>query len=163
MTIFSIKWVEHCEGPEHVVAVHHPAACLAVTLRGEVIVNCDWRLDDEAELAVDMALQHHLESAWQGGESVQVALLAQGTPFRRRVWEALCGIPCGVTLSYAALARDLATSPRAIGNACRDNPYAPIVPCHRVVSASGLGGYCGARGGPLFEIKRRLLAFERAV
>jgi len=41
-----------------------------------------------------------------------------------------------------------------------DNPYAPIIPCHRIVSASGLGGYCGATEGALLDIKIKLLRFE---
>jgi len=84
----------------------------------------------------------------------------QGTPYRRRVWAELCRIPFGETRSYAALAQKLGSSPRAVGNACRDNPYAPIIPCHRVVSASGLGGYCGATEGALLDIKIKLLKFE---
>ncbi|MGR8941804.1 MAG: methylated-DNA--[protein]-cysteine S-methyltransferase [Gammaproteobacteria bacterium] len=89
-----------------------------------------------------------------------VKLLMQGTPFRRRVWAELCRIPFGETRSYADLARTLGSSARAVGNACRDNPYAPIIPCHRVVSASGLGGYCGQTQGALVDIKIKLLAFE---
>jgi methylated-DNA-[protein]-cysteine S-methyltransferase len=85
----------------------------------------------------------------------------QGTPFQRGVWQALCDIPPGAPLTYGQLAKKLSTAPRAIGGACGANPIPIIVPCHRVVSASGLGGFMRTRYlGPL-NIKSWLLAHER--
>lgn len=69
---------------------------------------------------------------------------AAGTPFQQRVWQALRQIPCGQTLSYAALATRLGMprAVRAVAGACAANPLALLVPCHRVVrSDGGLGGY----------------------
>ena len=86
-----------------------------------------------------------------------------GTPFQHRVWERLRRIPPGGTLSYGALARELGTSARAVGGACRSNPVPLVVPCHRVVAAAGLGGYSGERGGDWLEKKRWLLRHEGAV
>jgi len=86
-----------------------------------------------------------------------------GTPFQLRVWERLRRIPPGGTLSYGALARELGTSARAVGGACRSNPISLAVPCHRVVAAAGLGGYSGERGGDWLEKKRWLLCHEGAV
>jgi len=83
-----------------------------------------------------------------------------GSTFQRRVWQALRNIPVGTTCSYGALAARLQTSPRAIGGACRCNPVPIVIPCHRVVSASGPGGYCGRTRGVLWDIKRSLLAHE---
>ncbi len=84
-----------------------------------------------------------------------------GTPFQLRVWQALCEIPPGDPLTYGQLAKKLATTPRAVGGACGANPIPVIVPCHRVVSAGGLGGFMGTRYlGPL-NIKSWLLAHER--
>lgn len=86
-------------------------------------------------------------------------LALRGTPFQRRVWAALCGIPYGETRSYGQLAEALGvpTAARAVGLANGRNPVGIIVPCHRVVGADGsLTGY----GGGL-DRKRRLLAFER--
>lgn len=88
-------------------------------------------------------------------------LQLDGTPFQRRVWQALCDIPPGPPLTYGQLANKLDTSPRAIGGACGANPIPIIVPCHRVVSASGIGGFMRTRYlGPL-NIKSWLLAHER--
>ncbi|MFE6170729.1 methylated-DNA--[protein]-cysteine S-methyltransferase [Streptomyces sp. NPDC056464] len=83
-----------------------------------------------------------------------------GTPFQRRVWEQLRKIPYGETRSYGQLADALGNSgaSRAVGLANGKNPIGIIVPCHRVVGASGsLTGY----GGGL-DRKQRLLDFESA-
>lgn len=91
-------------------------------------------------------------------QAFDVPLAPPGTPFQRRVWAALCGIPFGVLCSYGALATALGTAPRAIGGACARNPIAILIPCHRVIGADGrLGGYSGDRG---LETKRRLLTLE---
>lgn len=81
-----------------------------------------------------------------------------GGAFRQRVWRRLAAVPWGVTVSYGALAAELGTAPRAIAGACAKNPIPIIIPCHRVVAASGgLGGYSGGDG---IETKRALLALE---
>ena len=84
----------------------------------------------------------------------------RGTPFQRRVWAALCTIPAGQVLTYGALAQQLGTSARAVGGACAANPVPIIVPCHRVVAATGLGGYSSATGRGCLDIKRWLLHHE---
>lgn len=85
-----------------------------------------------------------------------------GTPFQRRVWDRLRAVPAGGVVSYGALARELRTSARAVGGACRTNPVPLVIPCHRVVAAQGLGGYSGERGGDWLAKKRWLLAHEGA-
>ncbi|MEC4750431.1 MGMT family protein [Methylomicrobium sp. Wu6] len=158
---FSITWVEGCTGPAQIVATQTPAGLLALTVCGDVIVNTDWLLDHDMAPPVSEFWQRVFDAYWSTPDhTIELNLLAQGSPYRRRVWGALCRIPCGTTASYSALSKNLASSPRAVGNACRDNPYAPIIPCHRVVSASGMGGYCGATEGPLLDIKIKLLRFE---
>ncbi|KAL7944599.1 6-O-methylguanine DNA methyltransferase [Trichoderma barbatum] len=70
---------------------------------------------------------------------------SQRTPFEKRVWTALCQIPRGRVTTYGLLSAYLGTSPRAVGNALRRNPFAPEVPCHRVVATGGaLGGFKGS-------------------
>ena len=86
-----------------------------------------------------------------------------GTPFQQRVWRSLRRIPTGATRSYGALAEDLRSSPRAVGGACRANPIAIVIPCHRVVGVGGLVGFNGASEGPALAIKRWLLAHEGAI
>ncbi|WP_246540453.1 methylated-DNA--[protein]-cysteine S-methyltransferase [sulfur-oxidizing endosymbiont of Gigantopelta aegis] len=90
----------------------------------------------------------------------------QGTVFQQRVWQALRKIPSGVVKTYGELAKELNTSARAIGNACRNNHFPFVIPCHRIVSASGVGGYAGdtlalQKGKINFmKIKQSLLAHE---
>ena len=85
------------------------------------------------------------------------------TPFERRVYAVTAAVPPGRVTTYAAVAAVLATAPRAVGQALKRNPFAPAVPCHRVVASGGaLGGFTG-EWGPASECvrrKRRLLADE---
>ena len=83
-----------------------------------------------------------------------------GTSFQKKVWKELKKIPYGETRSYkeGALAIGHPQSTRAVANACAKNPYAPSVPCHRVVRSDGnLGGY-SAKGG--IKKKAELLRME---
>ena len=92
--------------------------------------------------------------------SFDLALAARGTPFQLRVWQALRTIPFGATQSYGELAARLGVpgSARAVGSANARNPLSIIVPCHRVIAASGaLSGYAGGSYN-----KAWLLAFERS-
>ncbi|MDX2507460.1 MAG: methylated-DNA--[protein]-cysteine S-methyltransferase [Gammaproteobacteria bacterium] len=94
--------------------------------------------------------------------------LQLGTQFQQKVWQALLQIPSGQVKTYGELAKELNTSPRAVGNACRHNPFPLVVPCHRVVSASGVGGYAGdtltTQKGAInyLQIKQWLLIHEKA-
>ena len=89
-----------------------------------------------------------------------IPLALQGTLFQKSVWHELCKIPLGETRTYGEVANKLNSSARAVGNACRSNPIQIIVPCHRVVSAKGLGGYAGETQGRQLDIKRWLLNHE---
>ncbi|NWG86153.1 MAG: methylated-DNA--[protein]-cysteine S-methyltransferase [Hydrogenophilaceae bacterium] len=90
-------------------------------------------------------------------------LRLSGTPFRLRVWQALMQIAVGETRTYGELARQLDSSPRAVGQALGDNPVPIIVPCHRVVSSIGLGGFNHHAAGAALEVKRWLLRHEHAI
>ena len=80
------------------------------------------------------------------------------SPFRLKVWKALCNIPYGQTRSYAHIAKAIKSpsAVRAVGGANNANPFIIVVPCHRVINIDGsLGGYaCGAMA------KRYLLQLE---
>ncbi|HJV62697.1 MAG TPA: methylated-DNA--[protein]-cysteine S-methyltransferase [Albitalea sp.] len=100
------------------------------------------------------------------GEAVDlsdVPLDMEGIPeFNRRVYALTQRIPPGQTLTYGEVAERLGEpgSARAVGQALGRNPFAPIVPCHRVLAAGGRPGGFSARGG--VETKLRLLAIENA-
>lgn len=84
------------------------------------------------------------------------------TPFQNTVFSALDRIPAGKVTTYGDLAHLLGIqSPRAIGQALKSNPYAPKIPCHRVVRSDGtIGGYMGATRGEKLESKRARLTAE---
>jgi methylated-DNA-[protein]-cysteine S-methyltransferase len=86
-----------------------------------------------------------------------VPMELDGTEFQKEVWAELARIPYGETISYGELARRVGRpkGPRAVGQANGKNPIPIIVPCHRVLAGSGIGGY----GGGL-PMKRALLAVE---
>ena len=84
------------------------------------------------------------------------------TPFQRRVYEALLAVPPGTVTTYGRLARAIGCgSAQAVGQALRRNPFAPAVPCHRVIAADlRLGGFAGETGGEELLRKQNLLAAE---
>ncbi len=90
-----------------------------------------------------------------------VPLAPKGTPYQRRVWDAIAAIPVGASRTYGELATKLMSAPRAVGQACGSNPLALIVPCHRVVGSRGaLGGFMHAATGSPLAVKRWLLEHE---
>lgn len=135
---------------------------LVLTLVDDVIIDTDWQLSktvqaqNHSEFAKQIyhfllnPIDHHLE----------VQLLLQGTEYSQKVWNALVDIPFGQVMSYSQLATQLDSGPRAVAQACRNNPYPGLIPCHRVVSTSGIGGFMGQTKGPCVELKRQLLNYE---
>ena len=84
----------------------------------------------------------------------------QGTKFQLKVWKYLKTIPKGKVKTYkqVAIAIKNPKSARAVANACAKNPYAPKIPCHRVIRSDGkLGGYSGPGG---IKTKKKLLKSE---
>ena len=87
----------------------------------------------------------------------------EGTDFQIAVWKELLKIPAGQTKTYKEIAVAIGkpNSSRAVANACAQNPYAPEVPCHRVIRSDGsLGGY-SADGG--IKRKQKLLDIESSL
>ena len=88
-------------------------------------------------------------------------LKPEGSVHQQKVWDAMCAIEYGQTRTYGDIAKDLESSPRAVGGACGRNPIPIIIPCHRIVGANGkLTGYSGGDG---IETKTKLLRMEEAV
>lgn len=101
------------------------------------------------------AYAHHRRATFD------LPLAQAGSDFQRRVWAQLCAIPAGQALTYGQLAKRLNTAAQPVGGACKRNPLAFFIPCHRVVGAQAIGGYAGAWGeGPTIEVKRWLLEHE---
>ena len=87
-------------------------------------------------------------------------MILKGSQFQIKVWKYLKTIPKGKVKTYKQVAIGINSpkSARAVANACAKNPYAPKIPCHRVIrSDGGLGGYSGSGG---IKTKKKLLKNE---
>lgn len=84
-----------------------------------------------------------------------------GTHHQCNVWQAMLDIPCGQTQTYGELAKKIGSSAQAVGQACGSNPIPIVIPCHRVLGKTGLGGFMKQTEGASLDIKRWLLAHER--
>jgi methylated-DNA-[protein]-cysteine S-methyltransferase len=133
--------------------------------RGEVLLAHDFHFDEEIATDAGPAADDELVArfrAFLGGRPVafdDVRLDVEwATPLQLAIIGALRTVPRGEVVSYGELAAlaGRPRAPRAAGAVCSANRFAFIVPCHRVVSATGIGGY-GSAG---VEVKRRLLALE---
>jgi methylated-DNA-[protein]-cysteine S-methyltransferase len=116
-----------------------------------------WLRDDD--LPVLSEARRQLIEYFAGDRTTfELELAPRGTAFQHKVWEALSGIGYGTTRTYGQIAAEIGApgAARAVGSANHDNPLAIVVPCHRVVGASGdLVGYAGG-----LDQKRALLDLE---
>lgn len=112
--------------------------------------------DELAEMAIAQ-IEHYLKDP---DSRFELPLLIQGSLYRRRIWTAIAAIPRGRTRTYGDIAKDLHSIPRAVGQACGDNPFPILIPCHRVVTTVGIGGFAHNEKGFLIDTKRWLLAHE---
>ncbi len=150
-----------------VTFMNSPIGRLRIEIDGGKVRKVDfhWRGEPEADQDEEPILQQveeTLAAYFQHPVSLQmIPHQGAGTPFQQRVWQALCEIPPGETRTYGQLAKELDSSPRAVGGACRRNPIPLIVPCHRVVAQSGIGGFDGAVGEcEAVNVKQWLLRHE---
>lgn len=143
-----------------------PPCRLGARFNGDTLTRLDFlpvnapppgRLDARAR-----ALASQLDAYWRDpAHRFDLPFALTGTPFQLRVWNALARIPLGAPLTYGSLARQLGSAARAVGQACGSNPLPILIPCHRVVSASGLGGFMHAAAGAPLDVKAWLLTHER--
>lgn len=146
--------------------LHLPFAVVGVKVDGEAISGIEFLPENTPERVPENAVIQELvlQLEWYLADPVSsqldIPIHTKGTSFQQRVWAALRKIPPGSAVTYGELAKQLNSGARAVGNACRRNPVPLIVPCHRVVSSQGLGGFAGDRHDGWTRIKRRLLAHE---
>ena len=143
-----------------------PMCALGACFSGDTLTRLDFLTADAARTPQPDSrvrqLASELDAYWANPEhAFGVEIAPQGTPFQLRVWRALMNIPAGQPTTYGALARQLGTAARAVGQACGSNPLPILIPCHRVVAASGLGGFMHASTGAPLDVKTWLLAHER--
>lgn len=141
------------------LSLHSPVGDLTVSEEDGSIVALDWGWGrDQAETPLLLEARAQLEAYFDGTlRRFDLKLAPEGSPYRQRVWAALCRIPFGETRSYLDIAREAGGSPRSVGGANAHNPIPIIIPCHRVLATTGIGGYSGGEG---LDTKRSLLALE---
>ena len=118
--------------------------------------------NEAVESSLYNSIKHGLEDYFSSKtKPLSLPYHLQGTPFQERVWHALSDIPYGSTKTYGEIANQLKSSPRAVGNACRNNPLPFIIPCHRVIAANSVGGFAGKTHGKYLAIKQWLIQHEQ--
>lgn len=147
------------------IAYNSPVGPLTLFEDDDHIVAVEWGWPPDSTEPPSPLLERardQLEAYFEGKlTDFDLPLAPAGTAFQKKVWQALARIPFGTTRSYAELASELGTAPRALGGACGRNPLPILIPCHRVLAANrGLGGYSGMDG---IETKRFLLKLEGAL
>jgi methylated-DNA-[protein]-cysteine S-methyltransferase len=143
------------------ITLDSPLGPLTLTASGGALTMLDWgQAPPEGRDPVLDEAAHQLEAYFAGRRTgFDLPLRPAGTPFRRRVWDAMCAIPFGHTRTYGEIARELGSAARAVGGACGANPIPIVIPCHRVLAAGGReGGYSGLGG---VTTKHWLLGHER--
>ena len=144
------------------ISMHAPIGDLTINAEGNIIVSLDWGWAQEQNtntLLQDAKSQ--LNDYFDGlRKNFDLSLEPPGTNFQQRVWSMMEQIPYGKTITYGEIAKALGSSARAVGMACGANPIPVIIPCHRVVAATDMGGYSGDGG---VETKRALLHLEQVL
>lgn len=144
---------------------------LNLTIRDDTIIASELSAQGRYELPESAGKNHPLvetartqvaEYLLHQRREFDLPFASRGTEFQNRVWDYLLSLPAGKTVSYGHAAHCLHTSPRAVGGACRNNPLAVFVPCHRIIAADGIGGYAGDwQQGRAVTQKQQLLEHER--
>jgi methylated-DNA-[protein]-cysteine S-methyltransferase len=142
------------------LSLHSPVGDLTIFEEDGAIVAVEWGWGDRQSpspllLKAKAALDHYFDGKPLPAD---LPLNPRGTPYRQKVWQALRAIPAGQTRTYLDIAAIAGGSPRSVGGANGANPIPIFIPCHRVVSTTGLGGYSAGDG---LETKSALLALER--
>lgn len=149
------------------LTVPSPVGPLTLTSNGEAIVRVAFR-DDRMPGGLTggnsllRAAAAQLDAYFAGArDAFDLPFAPAGSPFQKRVCQAMSAIPLGQTRTYGEIADDLDSAARAVGRACGANPIPVLIPCHRVLAANGgLGGYSGAGG---LKTKVFLLKLEGAL
>jgi methylated-DNA-[protein]-cysteine S-methyltransferase len=147
------------------LSIPSPVGELTIAEKGDAIVAIGWAdaagerpVGNGSPLLAEAARQ--LDAYFAGHLTrFDLPLAPSGSPFEISVWTAMGEIPYSETRCYGELAAMIGSAPRAVGRACGKNPIPIVIPCHRVLAKTGLGGYSGSGG---LATKRHLLALEGA-
>lgn len=162
----SAKPFAHCGHLSAVIAA--PFGRVGLTTQNELIREIIFLPPDHALVAPEDSLAERAATQIERyltdpAAAFALPLAVCGTPFRQRIWAAIRTIPRGQTRTYGALAAQADSIARAVGQACGDNPFPLVTPCHRVIAANGIGGFAHDQQGFLIDAKRWLLRHEGAL
>ncbi|MEM7211871.1 MAG: methylated-DNA--[protein]-cysteine S-methyltransferase [Pseudomonadota bacterium] len=144
----------------HSRSLETPLGTLTVTVQNDAITALNWQPGGADTLPLLLEAERQLLAYFDHDlQAFDLPLRPDGDSFQQSVNQAMCNIPFGETREYGEIARDLGSMPQPVGNACGRNTIPIIIPCHRVVGATGLGGF-SAPGG--VETKVALLKHEGA-
>jgi methylated-DNA-[protein]-cysteine S-methyltransferase len=149
----------------HDVVIEFPKMKVAVSTRGDQVTGIHYLPPSSKTQAATNPLAERaarqLERYRDDPDTrFDLPVVIEGTELQKAVWQAMCAIPRGKTRTYGDIAREVGGEARDVGQACGDNRFPIVIPCHRVVAADGLGGFGHSRSGYLLEAKRWLLAHE---
>ncbi|NOX40108.1 MAG: methylated-DNA--[protein]-cysteine S-methyltransferase [Alphaproteobacteria bacterium] len=141
-----------------------PIGVITITRDGDDITSLSWSKTRREQTPPDEAhgvlaeAKAQLLAYFRGDlRRFDLSMSCPSTPFQHGVFESMMSIPYGLTKTYGEIAGYVDGSAQAVGAACGANPLPILIPCHRVVGASTLGGYSGAGG---IESKVFLLRLE---
>ncbi len=141
-------------------ALHTPLGWISLTEADGAITALHWDRSGTDDTPLLAEATRQLTAYFAGDLQVfDLPLRPSGGAFQQAVNQAMQAIPYGETRAYGHIAKNLDAMPQPVGNACGKNPIAILIPCHRVVGATGLGGF-SAPGG--VETKVALLRHEGA-
>ena len=161
-------------GQNYATIVNSPVGYLGLQIDGQSLIGIEFlgrkiSSTQQAYLnklsnACVKRIQSSLKDFFSNPKNVRPPVtLLNGTEFQKKVWRVLTQIKPGETRTYGDIAGEINSSARAVGNACRRNPIPIFIPCHRVVSASGRGGFMGKTSGEAMDIKEWLLENEQNI
>jgi len=163
MTIKSGKPAQNKRIPQYEAVVEAPFGAVGIQIHGvqvaiDLLPKKQASKQSQHKIAAQVANQVEAYFA-NAFNDFNFPVVYKGTPFQRRVWQALSAIPKGHVLTYSEIAQQIGSGPRAVANACGANHLPLVIPCHRVVAKDGLGGFMnGADGG--LKVKKWLLKHE---
>lgn len=155
VNVMKYKLIASPVGPLKIIVDDHALRAILWENDQSKWTNLHEAKQDPLILEVEKQLKQYFEKK---RTSFTLPLHAQGTPFQEKVWQLLCKIPFGSTWSYKDIAEkiDNPKAVRAVGGAIGKNPISIVIPCHRVIGASGsLTGFAGG-----LERKKMLLDLE---
>lgn len=137
-----------------------PVGRLTVTEEAGALIALEWGGSAADDTPLLRRAQEQVQAYFDGTrQSFDLPLRVTASPFQSQVCDQMRAIPYGEIKRYGDLAKALGVPAQAVGQACGGNPLPILIPCHRVLSSTGLGGFSGGTG---IETKVALLKLEGA-